>query len=301
MVIPTYNCASFLRETLASVIAQDLGPERMEIIVVDDCSNEDNPKAIVDSIKQRNIQFYQHQVNVGKSANYSKGISLSKGHYIHLLHGDDTVNKGFYAQMEALFNENPEASASFCRCSYINAKNEIVGETRLISNSKGIIDDFVMQIAIWQLIQPPSIVFKRHVYETIGSYDMRLRYIEDWEFYVRASNFFKFAYVPKILANYRIFDGNSSSKSMQGGKRVATLHQVIKIIDGYLPQEIISKIRPKRNEAVAKYLLNFIPSLMANKDLKGLIITTKAFSKYNSNLRLWGRWLKFIIGYKKYH
>ena len=42
-----YNCAKFLKEALKSVLDQDLGREKMEIIVVDDCSTEDDPEQVV--------------------------------------------------------------------------------------------------------------------------------------------------------------------------------------------------------------------------------------------------------------
>ena len=38
VMIPTFNCANYLRQTLESVLAQDPGPEQMQIEVVDDCS-----------------------------------------------------------------------------------------------------------------------------------------------------------------------------------------------------------------------------------------------------------------------
>ena len=47
VMIPTYNCATFLRTTLESVLAQDPGPEQMQIEVVDDHSTEDDPAVVV--------------------------------------------------------------------------------------------------------------------------------------------------------------------------------------------------------------------------------------------------------------
>lgn len=300
VVIPTYNCARYLEETLQSVLKQDPGPDVMEIIVVDDCSTNDDPEKVVKILGQGRVQFYQQPKNVGKSANYSMGLQLSKGNYIHLLHGDDTVNDGFYNKMETLFNEHPDASAAFCRCNYINSDSEITGETTLIANREGVLENFQTQIATWQLIQPPSIVFKRTVYETLGAYDGRLKYIEDWEFYVRSSVYFEFAYTPEKLANYRIFSENSSSQSMKGGKRVATVDQVIEIIDTYLPTTTKEIIKEDRSRATAIYLLNFVPLLVKNRDLKGFFITTIAFSKYNNSPRLWGRWLRFVFQYQKF-
>lgn len=45
-MIPTYNCARYLRETLASVLAQDPGRDNMHIEVIDDRSTKDDPEAV---------------------------------------------------------------------------------------------------------------------------------------------------------------------------------------------------------------------------------------------------------------
>ena len=43
VMIPTYHCARYLAETLASVLDQDPGPEAMQIEVVADHSTADDP------------------------------------------------------------------------------------------------------------------------------------------------------------------------------------------------------------------------------------------------------------------
>src|SRR5206468_9339134 len=44
VMIPTYNCGDYLRRTLQSVLAQDPGPDQMQIEVVDGSSTKHNPE-----------------------------------------------------------------------------------------------------------------------------------------------------------------------------------------------------------------------------------------------------------------
>lgn len=295
VIIPTYNCAKFLKETIESVLKQDLGEELMEIIVVDDYSTEDDPQKIVDIYGKGRVQFIRQDENVGKTLNYATGLKSSKGHLIHILHGDDTVEFGFYKTMQQLFIEFPIIGGAFCRCNFMDEDGESLGNSGLFQGEQGIAEDFLRKISTWQFIQPPSIVFKREVYEELGAYDNRLKYIEDWEFYVRAAVFYKFGYTPKALANYRSFDLNSSSKSILKGKRLKPMNQVEEIIDAYLPSSIKSEIQRGRNLATSQYILMMISKALPKKDFMGLFKYTIAFARRNSSLRLWGRWFKIVF------
>ena len=118
VMIPTYNCANYLRKTLTSVLAQDPGAELMHIEVVDDHSADDNPAAVVAELGEHRVGFYQQPVNVGVPGNFDTCLQRSRGHMVHILHGDDFVLKGFYNKMQQAFTQQPGLGAAFCRPSF---------------------------------------------------------------------------------------------------------------------------------------------------------------------------------------
>jgi cellulose synthase/poly-beta-1,6-N-acetylglucosamine synthase-like glycosyltransferase len=115
VMIPTYHCAHYLRETLAGILAQDPGPERMQIEVIDDHSTQDDPASVANELGQGRITFYQQPQNVGYINNFETCLHRSRGHLIHLLHGDDCVRYNFYQKMQQIFERHPDIGAAFCR------------------------------------------------------------------------------------------------------------------------------------------------------------------------------------------
>ena len=186
VMIPTYNCAGYLRETLASVLAQDPGPDQMQIEVVDDCSTDD-PQAIVDELAPTRVSFHQQPENRGHTHNFNTCIERSRGQLVHLLHGDDTVRDGFYQTLAPPFHDHPDLGAAFCR--YISMNDEGDWETiaALEPDGRGILNGWLERIALGQRLQPPTIVVRRSVYEAIGGFDPRAGLMgEDWEMWVRS-------------------------------------------------------------------------------------------------------------------
>jgi len=111
VMIPAYECASYLRETLASVLAQDPGPELMQIEVVDDAST-DAPEKVVEELGGGRVAFHRQPRNVGHIANFNTCLERSRGQLVHLLHGDDCVREGFYRTMQQPFTQHPEIGAA---------------------------------------------------------------------------------------------------------------------------------------------------------------------------------------------
>jgi glycosyltransferase involved in cell wall biosynthesis len=235
VMIPTFNCISFLKKTLESVLIQDYGVANMQIEVIDDCSTDGNIEELVKKIGKGRISFFRQKINVGSLRNFETCLNRSKGKWIHLLHGDDMVKNGFYEEIQYLFKNNSTAGAAFTGCKNID-KNENEGDGfDTIKNTPGLIDNWLQKIARFQMLQPPSIVIKREVYEHLGGY-FGVHYGEDWEMYTRIAKYYPVAYSPKNLALYRVHDDNSSSQSIISGQHIKDIRKVISIIQNYLPQ-----------------------------------------------------------------
>ena len=255
VVIPTYNCAEFLKETLQSVLAQDPGEVIMEIIVVDDHSTKDDPEAVVKEFGKGRVKFIRQEKNVGKVKNYETGLTISKGTYIHQLHGDDKVLPGFYKEMEAIFNESPNAGAAFCRTNYIDSKSRVTGVTGMIQDKEGIVPNMLEKLYTKQYIQTPSMVVKREVYETIGCFDRRLNCMEDWEMWIRIANNYPIAVSNKVLAAYRSHEENATNNTFKDGTALKTHQLICDLVDGYIEPGIKQKKKKIRNQKQAAFWL----------------------------------------------
>jgi glycosyltransferase involved in cell wall biosynthesis len=233
-MIPTYNCAAYLPNTLASVLAQDPGPEEMQIEVIDDCSS-DNPQAIVEELAPGRVAFYRQHQNVGHVSNFNTCIERSSGHLVHLLHGDDTVRDGFYCTIAQPFHDHPGIGAAFCRHVYVDENGREGPVARLHEPESGIFTDAAYRIAADVGIQPPAVVIRRSVYEQLGGFDGRLRVAgEDMEMWVRVAASYPVWYAIEPLALYHRRAGSLISGSMRSGVAIRDYRATIDLLVEHL-------------------------------------------------------------------
>ena len=238
VMIPTYNCAGYLRETLASVLAQDPGPALMQIEVVDDASTKDDPEAVVAELGQGRVEFFRQPRNLGHTHNFNTCLQRARGELVHLLHGDDQVREGFYQAMQRAFDTRPDIGAAFCRYIAMNEQGHWQTLGPLEQGTRGVIDNWLERIAVGQRLQTPSIVVRRAVYEQVGGFDSRMRrYGEDWEMWVRIAARYPVWYETEPLALYRIHSDSLSGQTVRTGENAADLRRAIAINRAHLPTD----------------------------------------------------------------
>jgi len=108
IVVPCYNAAYFIKETLDSILSQSI--EALEVIIIDDGST-DGSAEVIRSIKDTRLQYtYQH--NKGVSAARNNGLKKAQGEYIIFFDADDKMSPDFLNKRKKVLDDEPQLG--FC-------------------------------------------------------------------------------------------------------------------------------------------------------------------------------------------
>ena len=96
-VIPVYNGADFIVQTLQSIANQTLRPDR--VIVSDNCST-DKTEQLVKEFKPIRVEWRQNDANLGCFGNCNRALEFApETEYLHLICADDMVAPEYYATL----------------------------------------------------------------------------------------------------------------------------------------------------------------------------------------------------------
>jgi glycosyltransferase involved in cell wall biosynthesis len=105
VVIPTYNRADFIIDTVNSVLAQD--DDDFEVIVVDDGSTDNTEAAILQAFGHLDRVRYYKQVNAERGAARNKGIAAARGRYVVFLDSDDLMRANHLSALRDIIAKHP--------------------------------------------------------------------------------------------------------------------------------------------------------------------------------------------------
>lgn len=103
VVIPLYNKAAYIAQTLQSVLDQRVSD--FEVVVVDDGSSDDGVK-IVESFADARVRV-EKQANAGVAAARNRGIALARGEWVAFLDADDWWHPGYLQAQQGAIHGHP--------------------------------------------------------------------------------------------------------------------------------------------------------------------------------------------------
>ncbi len=101
--IPTYNRASYLKETLQNIFAlKEVSSEQVEVVVCDNNSPDNTQEVLADfAAKHQNLRYFKNPQNIGFDGNMLRVVSEAKGKYCFILGDDDAFTQGAIARLLA--------------------------------------------------------------------------------------------------------------------------------------------------------------------------------------------------------
>lgn len=112
-----------LRKTLESVLAQDPGPLKMQIEVLDDTAAGGAVAALVQEVAGDRIAVHQLPALTGWVGAGNAGIGRARGEWLHIIPPGDFIMPGFYEQLDRLAREHPAASLVATRAGALDGQS----------------------------------------------------------------------------------------------------------------------------------------------------------------------------------
>jgi glycosyltransferase involved in cell wall biosynthesis len=199
----SYDCAPFIAETLASVLAQDAAP--MEILVSDDASTDDTPAILERGIAAyhgpHQVHFRQRETNSGsKSAHLNDALGHSTGEIIVSFDGDDIYQPTRVRRLVVEFARDPAVRAVYSSYDLIDEAGKRIGPGKVPHPPEG--DDVASWFArVDAYASGSTLAVRREVFEQFGPLDPGIH--EDIILPFRASLFGRVQFVDEPLVSAR--------------------------------------------------------------------------------------------------
>lgn len=212
IIITCYNEERFIEQAIRSVLEQTAFNEISEVIVVDDGSTDSTP-VILDRISSTEpLLRIIRTSNKGPSHARNQGISLSRSPLVAFLDGDDFWGP---QKLERQLPAFTLSKVGLAYSDFVDFSSSDLSDARLVPARpyRPDDDDTLVKYFIHDApVIPSSAIFRRVVFEDVGTFDETLRLNEDTDICLRVAERWHFQHVSGPLTYKRRHGGNLTSR-----------------------------------------------------------------------------------------
>jgi glycosyltransferase involved in cell wall biosynthesis len=255
IVVPCYNRADIVRETILTILKQEY--QDFELILVDDGSRDNTGEVVAQIIDSRVRYFYKENGERGAARNY--GAQQARGKYINFFDSDDEMYLNHLRVVKEFVDQNGEVEVVHTGYERLDGQDRVISE----------VYEFVESTNEVLLLDNPlacNTVFVRRDIALANPFeeDRRLASAEDWELWLRLASKYSFHPIRQKTFCLREHDGRSLNTINPESVRVR--------------DELFGQL-VSRNPDFARRYPNQLPKFIA--DRYTFITLTMALSKKN--------------------
>lgn len=211
VVLPAYNAELYIREAVLSVLAQT--ESSLEVILINDGST-DGTAEICRELKSNDRRIvYVDQANQGIVRSLNVGLELSRAPFIARMDADDIANPERFATQLSVFRNHPDVVVCGSDVELFGVRT---GYMRLPRHDRGC----RAMLLFMPCFAHPAVMFRRKLIDVGLRYSVEHEYVEDYEFWTRASKFGRLANVASPLLRYRTHPDQITSTKRERQKEL---------------------------------------------------------------------------------
>lgn len=262
VVMPAYNAAAYLAQTIESVLSQTFTD--FELLIIDDGSTDNTPIIAEDYHHKDERVKLLIQSNRGVSATRNQGIASSNSEYIAFIDADDKWFPDKLALHYQHLEKNPDLGVSYAKVEFLTPDGK---HTRKIA--QGRLTKLQPQHFLYDnpTMTASNLVVRRQVFQDIGCFDCNMNYSEDLDFLFRvACSHWKIEGIDHVLLGYRTTQGGLSSQLDKMEEGWETLMAKAKIIAPELVEKHYLRARSNHLRYLARraFRLHLSPQIGVN-------------------------------------
>lgn len=205
VIMPCFNHAQFVVESANGILNQT--QENLELIIVDDCSSDDSWEAIQGvAQKDLRVKTIRHTRNQGASKSRNDGLRVASGQFIGFCDADDIWEREKLEIQVNLLQANPEYDVAYCDALIVNQEGLPTGRrfSELFPVPKAPSGWLFRELVGRNFINMQGVLMRNGCVQSAGYFDERIKWVEDWWYWVRLSRHHRFLYSKEPLAKYRV-------------------------------------------------------------------------------------------------
>lgn len=199
IVLPSYNGARFLRQSIDSCLQQSF-PD-WELIIVDDGSTDETDQ-VIRSYRESRILSIRHSINRRLPAALNTGFRMCRGEFLTWTSCDNRYSPDALEVLVDFLRRNRDTDLVYADCNLIDERGRKVGHYQT-GPTERLIDHNVIGACF---------LYRREVYRVIGNYEVASFLAEDYDYWLRTSQQFRLTHLPRTLYDYRLHPDSLTSK-----------------------------------------------------------------------------------------
>jgi len=283
IVIPTFNSAKTLAETLDSVQNQKMLERVSAVYIADDCS-EDNSLVLAQSTWRASVPLHtlRRTLNMGERDNVNNALSIigRSSDWILLLHSDDTAKPVWLEMMIHRIDNCSDNVGSICSSwdmlmpdlSIIPGENDLHRQVEVICGDVEEVRGTVKRGCWWHI---SGCAIRLATIEDVGGFKTHMAQVGDWEWLLRCLNKgWDVEYIPRTLILYRQHETSVSQKSFLSDRDIIESLEVIRQYKPHLRIKEIVDIHARYCKYASR---RFARALVELRFKRCLIVVTSTF------------------------